>query len=175
MSNRYYTGVGSRATPAVICALMKRAATRLAMAEWILRSGHAEGADLAFERGSGGECHIFLPWRSFNVEHVIQGDVYGDPTEQAMEIAAKLHPAWAHLRHPARLLHARNVHQVLGLKCDNPSEFVVCWTPDGATTETTAATGGTGMAIRVANAYDVRVLNLQNDADLREFSTIYRA
>lgn len=60
---------------------------------------------------------------------------------------------------------ARNVHQVLGPKPkDAPSlvEFVVCWTRDGAERglDTSIVTGGTGMAIRLADSRRVPIYNL---------------
>ena len=62
----------------------------------------------------------------------------------------------------AQKLHGRNVYQVLGRNLDKPSRFLVCWTPDGVVSGEycTRATGGTGMAIRIACAENVPVLNL---------------
>jgi hypothetical protein len=51
-------------------------------------------------------------------------------------------------------------NQFIGADCATPSKFVICWTPDGAQTETTQATGGTGQAIRIAVACGVPVFNL---------------
>lgn len=82
------------------------------------------------------------------------------PSERAYDIAADHHPAWQNCGENARELHARNVHQVLGADCSTPSKFAICWTPDGAQTDTTKATGGTGQAIRIAVAYGVPVFNL---------------
>jgi hypothetical protein len=49
---------------------------------------------------------------------------------------------------------------VLGHDLRSPSRFVVCWTADGR------ATGGTGQAIRIAEAYAVPVFNFgRTDAD----------
>jgi hypothetical protein len=57
------------------------------------------------------------------------------------------------------------VHQVLGSTCDNVASFVVCWTQDGATcaAETSARTGGTGTAVRIASAHGVTVYNLRRE------------
>ncbi|MDA8191646.1 MAG: hypothetical protein M0Z68_09355 [Gammaproteobacteria bacterium] len=56
----------------------------------------------------------------------------------------------------------RDDRQVLGRSLDKPSRFLVCWTPDGVVSgeHCTRATGGTGMAIRIASAENVPVLNL---------------
>ena len=55
---------------------------------------------------------------------------------------------------------ARNMHQVLGLTLDVPTDFIVCWTPDGK------ASGGTGQALRVAKDFSIPIYNLKNADDL---------
>ncbi len=57
---------------------------------------------------------------------------------------------------------ARNCYQVLGEDLSTPVDFVVCWTPDGAESETSRKTGGTGQAIRIAADLGIRVYNLKN-------------
>ena len=52
---RFYAGIGARATPPEILNLMTRAAFALTKRGYVLRSGHAIGADSAFERGAGRE------------------------------------------------------------------------------------------------------------------------
>jgi len=91
-------------------------------------------------------------------------DLWGVSGE-AMMIAMRHHPAWSSLTDGARKLHARNVYQVIGMEINNPhpSEFLICWTPDGCVSRETRSreTGGTGTAIAVAQTYGVPVLNLQ--------------
>ncbi len=160
-SGHSYTGVGSRKTPAAVLDFMADIAAALARQRWILRSGGADGADTAFEDGAlsaGGSTEIFLPWPGFN----------GHPSRlcsvdaQALSRAAEMHPVWERLSSGAQKMHGRNVYQVLGRGLDKPSRFLVCWTPDGAVSgeQCTRATGGTGMAIRIASAEKVPVLNL---------------
>ena len=50
-------------------------------------------------------------------------------------------------------------YQILGMGCKSPSAMVVCWTPDGSTGITTARTGGTGQALRIAFAHGVPIFN----------------
>ncbi|CAN7781972.1 hypothetical protein LJR175_008182 [Variovorax sp. LjRoot175] len=63
-----------------------------------------------------------------------------------------------------RALHA-NVHQLLGHSLDEPSDFVLCWTADGAQSaaDVNSKTGGTGTAIRLASQRGVPVFNLSCD------------
>lgn len=154
-----YTGIGSRSTPLDILCLMMWIADTLGKWGWTLRSGGADGADAAFEKGSVLE-EIYLPWRGFN------GYLHAElenPTKDAFLIAETHHPRWHALDRNVRSLHARNAHQILGADCKTPAAFVICWTPDGSTGVTTSKTGGTGQAIRIAKAYDVPIFNLQRD------------
>ena len=49
---------------------------------------------------------------------------------------------------------------------NTPSEFVICWTPDGSEGTTTRETGGTGQAIRMAKKRGIKVMNLANQSTL---------
>ena len=146
----FYTGVGSRKTPPDVLALMSRIARKAAQSGYVLRSGGADGADKAFESGCdmvGGPKEIYYAKQA---------------TAEAMDIAAQFHPAWNACTEYARKLHGRNAFQVLGLTLDNPSERLICWTPDGCVThaQRSRATGGTGTAISIADAYHVPICNL---------------
>lgn len=165
LAEHAYTGVGSRQTPRDVLALMEQIALKLASdSPFVLRSGGADGADAAFARGAGDRAEIYLPWRSFapgQHEHahiMVTGD---DP--DARTIAAATHPAWERVTRGGRALHTRNVHQVLGRDLDQPSDFMLCWTPTGL------ATGGTGTAIKLALANRVIVYNLHNDSVRRDW------
>lgn len=146
-----YAGIGSRKTPKNILTLMTRVARRLDELGFVLRSGGAHGADIAFELGAGRK-EIYLPWRNFNKNdsHLCR------PALLAYEIARKHHPAWDRCSPAARKFHARNVHQVLGQDLASPADFVLCWTPEGR------VTGGTGQAMRIAEHYGVPVVNMFN-------------
>ena len=167
----YYTGIGSRSTPTNILDFMRDLANVLQQS-FILRSGGAPGSDLAFEYSVAHENkNIFLPWKGFNDN---TSQLYM-PSQKAFEIAEQYHPYWKNMKPAVRKLMARNVHQVLGIHLDKPSDFLVCWTPDGAVGESTItdSTGGTGMAIRIAEAYKVPVYNLNNKETLELFKNQY--
>ena len=150
-----YAGIGSRKTPQNILYQMTQIAKGLSECSWILRSGGADGADKAFEAGATKK-DIFLPT--------------GDIPDLAFEIAELYHPCWNELRSEfVKRLHARNTQQILGATLDIPAKFVVCWTPCGTeTAHTTKETGGTGQAIRIANAYRIPVFNLANEGRLEQ-------
>jgi hypothetical protein len=156
-----YAGIGARATPQEALARMERIGERLAREGWLLRSGAATGADSAFERGAdcaGGRKEIFIPWNGFERRRKNDHGIILAPALQkapeAMAMAERFHPNWAGLSHGARLLQARNVHQILGAGLDCPVDLVICWTEQGM------IRGGTGQALRVAKAVNIPVLNL---------------
>ena len=72
-----------------------------------------------------------------------------------MEIAAPLHPAWERCSPAVRKLHARNAAVILGRGAGSAGRC-------GGVLERVrgAVTGGTGMAIRIAEARGIPVLNL---------------
>lgn len=164
---KYYAGIGSRETPKEILQLMQRIALDLSAAGYILRSGGADGADLAFEDGcwtpTTTQKEIFLPWKGFNNN---TSPLYVIP-DKAFEISSQYHPRWKHLKEPVKKLMARNAQQVLGKNLDSPVEFVICFSSDGCTkhSERTEATGGTGQAISIASAHNIPVYNLQREMD----------
>lgn len=160
---RFYTGVGSRKTPADIQELMYGLAYLLANRGWTLRSGGAQGADTAFQKGANGIMEIYRPRGEHQLSHTIS--TYSDAQwNEAMSLASQVHPAWHRCPDYARALHARNAFQVFGANLDHPSEALVCWTPCGAQTEAecTRETGGTGTAIRLASRANIPVYNLRD-------------
>ena len=145
---KLYTGVGSRSAPSEILIFMREIAVYLHRLGYTLRSGGADGADSAFEKGAFERKEIYYA---------------SDATPDAMEIARKHHPAWNRCSEYARRLHARNAFQILGKDLNSPSSFVICWTPDGAYSDRMRSikTGGTGTAISIASTYGVPVFNLK--------------
>ncbi len=169
-----YTGIGSRQTPDSILNTMYRIGQIQAARGYILRSGHADGADIAFEKGcieGNGAKEIFLPWKMFNYNrHPPFGNGYhcGYTYEkEAMEIASRFHPAWNRCSDGAKKMHTRNVYQILGLNLETPTNGVVCWTPNGS------GSGGTGQAIRIAKAYEIPVFDLGDFNTLQKIESHY--
>lgn len=181
MTELIYTGVGTQATPENICKVFTYLGAELGSRMIRLRSGHADGSDLAFEAGSplvlgdgfdrrlGRE--IYLPWKNFNgrrkyfdpyIERVQDDEGYYIPDEhwstyqKAIEIAKSVIPWWDKLKPSHQRLHTRNVYQVLGLDLTRPSEFLVCYAEKDNRGE---PKGGTRTAIKIAEKYNVPVFN----------------
>ena len=154
----YYAGIGSRQTPNDVLEEMKSIAYQLAVQNWTLRSGFADGADMAFTEGAdaaNGEMEQYIPWVGFNNSPKKDDRfICLEPDEEQYAIAEYFHPNWKACSPAAKKLHARNVNQILGRDLDTPSKMVICWTPNGK------AGGGTGQAIRIANYYEVPIFDL---------------
>jgi hypothetical protein len=163
---KLYAGIGSRRTPPVVLELMVELGRLLAARGWTLRTGGAEGADTKFLSGAllwwPAGYELYLPWAGFSDQAPATLE---EPTERALEIAARYHPRWALLNHGARMLHARNVHEILGADCAQPVRMVICWTPDGSLDGHGSDSGGTGGALRVAvgEAPGAEIINLARD------------
>ena len=150
-------GIGSRDAPIEARRLMNATGQVLGLNGFTLRSGAAEGSDQAFEAGFDaveGEKEIFLPWDGFSDRRAGANGTTAEISDRAYEIAAQSHPNWDNLTQGARKLHARNTHQVLGADCESPVDVVVCWTAAGA------GAGGTGQALRIANAHNIPIIDL---------------
>lgn len=156
-----YSGIGARQTPDKVLTRMFDIGVDLASKGYTLRSGAAQGADETFEAACdsvNGAKEIFLPWKDFR-GHKSQ---FYTPPEFAFYLIDNWWPKAASFHHGMRKLWARNFQQVLGNDILNPDpvDFVICWTADGK------ASGGTGIAIQVAEHFNIPVINLKTDAHL---------
>lgn len=151
----FYAGIGSRETPFSILKEMQDIAWDLSHKGHTLRSGHAPGADQAFEKGAQGNAEIFLPWASFERQVPIQGRavVVGDRID-LHEFVLRFHPRPSSLSDAGHKLMRRNACQILGERLNSSVSFVLCWTKDGR------ASGGTGQALRIAEHYKIPIFNL---------------
>jgi hypothetical protein len=141
---KYYAGIGSRKTPTSILETMTKIARLYEANDWKLRSGGAIGADSAFEAGVQDNSNKEIFYAK-------------DATDEALELAASVHPAWHRCNDYVRKLHARNCMQILGKDLNTPVKLVICWTPNGE------RTGGTGQALRLADKYGIPIVNLAAD------------
>lgn len=164
---KYMTFVGSRKTPKQCIEQGIQLANKCVAQGYILRSGNAQGFDQIVSSLPVASREIYLPYTGFG-----EPCGYGKTTytiqeshpqyQKALQLVYQFHPLGNRLN-PLQLRYlVRDVFQVLGQDLQTPSEAVVCWTPDGAQKgkDCTHLTGGTAMAIRIADAYGIPVQNL---------------
>ena len=164
-------------------ALRERLARKLAAGGWTLRSGHAQGADRAFEVGAGGRAVIYLPSPTFGQRPYRDkrtGEV--DPGMKLSGEAVCLPEQWrghyqtlqlsgirsmhAGVQEFVRLLHGRNFAQVFGHDepdFSEPSRFVLCWRPEPEG----QPQGGTATAVLLARRQGIEVRNLWDETTRR--------
>lgn len=140
--------------------------------DWILYSGNAGGSDIAFQEGSGGKCVIMLPWDGFNIDeydyefsrdHFVLG--YSNDGRRSVD---KYHPNPSALSNGAKMLMSRNYHQIFGYRSYPRSSLVICC----ATERNGKVQGGTGQAVRMAEDYNIPIINIRNNGWKRKFMEI---
>jgi len=154
-----YAGIGSRKTPGDIMDLMSRIAEVMAKKGHILRSGGADGADNAFEKGhlmvTEENMEIWLPWTGFNgrnYDTVLNRDKH----KWAFDLALRNFP-WVERKPVVWKFAARNMLQVFGADGKVPVDAVICWTKDAK------VIGGTAYALKIVMKYpDIKIYNLAN-------------
>ena len=143
----FYAGIGSRNTPENILNIMKFIAIKLDSDGFCLRSGHAIGADTAFES-------------NIKNKEIFEAN---DASLKAIEYASNFHNNWNNCSNYVKKLHGRNSMIILGKNLDQPVKFVICWTQNGKDI------GGTGLSIRIAKHNNIPVFNLYNENVLTRF------
>ena len=158
MTASIITGVGSRSTPPKILAeMIKIGRWCLDNGVWV-RSGHADGADWAFEMGSQEKCIAYIPWASFNSHLKSRAKIRvltDKEVSMQTDLVKELHPAPDRLSEGAFRLMRRNVCQIMGETPQSPlTNAVVCWTEGGK------LSGGTAFAMRLAHKLNIPVFNM---------------
>lgn len=159
----WVAGIGSRTTPDPFQRVIRRFAATLAARGLGLRSGGARGADLAWEEGMGtGPTQIFLASRQPGRPGLALEDMAPELVATATALAAAHHPAWHRIADYGRRLLTRNAFQVLGPQLDDPVAAVLCWALESRLEagRVVDVAGGTGLAVRLASAHGIPVLNL---------------
>jgi len=127
-NTKYYTGVGSRSLPSSTLELIEKIAVVMARKGYTLRSGAADGADKAFQKGACSvaphKTEIWLPWRGFNNTAYVYTPMAAANcfviTEREVVLAGELlietgiMSWWDNCKQSVHRLHGRNVHQVCG-------------------------------------------------------------
>ena len=176
---RFFTIVGSRdkVPEDKLNQLYKYSVMLLAMG-FTGRSGCAPGSDHQLTKAAlkfnTATCELYLPWNDF--EGFMDGHLLGnclvtpafDNYAEAKKIAETLHPAWNMLSNGARMLHTRNVYQVLGKDLNTPSELVLFAAP---VDKYGSVKGGTATAVSLARRHGIPTFNMLKDEGLEEFET----
>ena len=157
-----YTGIGSRETPENILLIFEELGKTLGEKGFLLRSGHAEGADISFENScdiSNGKKEIYLPWYRFNNSN----SNYCNIPNKVFEFASTYFKYWENMKRSTQKLMARNCQQVLGFNLDIETNFIVCYTKEGK------LLGGTSQALRIAKDKNIKVFNAGSYFDMNKF------
>ena len=157
-----YAGIGSRSITPLEQNRISHIATKLSK-HFVLYSGNADGADIAFQKGSQGQCVLMLPWAGFNKQnydmtHCLESFVVGNTTE-ALQSVKDFHPNPGPLSRGVRCLMARNYHQVFGVGKYPKVSFVVCCADEDKKGN---VKGGTGQAVRLAISESIPVINIRS-------------
>lgn len=164
---KYYTVVGSRKAPKEAIEAGEQWIKRHVQDDVVFRSGNATGFDQTVNCVAPKHKEIYLPFRNFG-PHFEASRRYlpkslGTNYNRAKELVYQYHPLHENVSEQHLPYLIRDIYQVLGADCETPSERVICWTADGAqkAEECTRDTGGTAMAIRIADAFGIPVTNLE--------------
>jgi hypothetical protein len=176
----FYAGIGARVTPAHMLNIMSHVAKHLFTEGWTLRTGAGGGADtvfeqavdqIAYEQGVNARKEIYLPWKGFNNSTSYLHPGHIPFSDQETAFTARFHPAWDRCTPAAQRLHTRNTRIMLGHPSLHgekvrPVRFVVCWTEGGK------VQGGTGQALRIAQALNIPVFNLGSATNTAELEAM---
>lgn len=165
-----FAGIGSRVIPDEYAKKLLTI-SRLITQEYgyWLRTGAAIGADQACAIGACSSTILYLPWKNYEKEWVNARlklcNVIGceTPSEAAIEMASKIHPAWNMCSRGARLMHGRNAHIILGRDLKSPVEFVIYYS---AFIGHENIPGGTGLGVQIALANKIPLYNISNSMDV---------
>lgn len=169
-----YAGIGSRQITEREHKIIMNVAEKLSD-NLLLYSGNANGADISFQEGSGGNCVVFLPYKNFNINKydawTLAGDCYVGNTIEGREAAKKYHPAPDKLNWKMMPMIARNYHQVMGIYPYPVVDFVLCCASRNRNKE---IIGGTGHACRIAYANNIPVINIRDTNWQEELKSVLR-
>jgi hypothetical protein len=164
----YVTCVGSRDITILEAKIARYIGETLARNNYGMRSGLADGSDIHFYRGFISEIgtevnnrfQMFMPrfyFKSFRHDGVsfysiTEMDIY----LESIEIASTIHPRWTACQEWVKLLHARNIPQVLGPDLKSPSVYLI--TPNKEISPGRCK-GGTNTAFNLAFKRNIPILS----------------
>lgn len=138
-----YAGVGPRTSPEWVLAVMRRLGRYMAQQDYTLSSGHAKGADLAFEYGCdlvNGPKRIFPP-----------DPLKGHPLQRILwHLASYANPRFQYLGEYKQYPLLRNPLILFGNDLSHPVALAITWMPG----EPSTWTGGTANTMRLLMGYN---------------------
>lgn len=164
---------------------------------WIITSGGAKGADTFFHEGlldvdgrdvfEEGLFKLFMPKKGFNNHKngiliqnegllkrarkiIVDTGIFGKNPPRFITAEGAEVKNLTEREIMVRNFYTRNVFQILQEQLEDPVKMVICWTPDGATKISEyemGVTGGTGIAICVADLLKIPVFNLKRPDHLK--------
>ena len=158
--SRIITVIGSRKTPLIYLEKLEDIAKECADSGGWVRSGHAEGADYAAEKGAGKRCIVYMPWRNFNSQLPMLGQPYyekGDTPDWVLDLVWNIHPNPEALNRTTWLFHCRNMYQILGTTGFQPTSAVYYWAPMSGLNPV----GGTRSAVTLARYMGIPTFNVE--------------
>lgn len=181
---RYWTGIGSRGIDQRTYDIMFKIGQEMAKQGYILRSGNAQGSDMAFETGvcsvDPSLTDIWIPWKSFGTKN--KGVNYSVPSVGDFNNVAKflkeprkgypngILPWYDKMSQGAQKLHCRNYFQVLGNN-GKLSKVCIYAAPED---DKGNIMGGTRTAVEIARYYGVPTFNLLIPEDLHKVKDILK-
>jgi len=168
-----YAGIGSRNISKEETETITQIANRLSE-DYVLYSGNADGADIAFQTGSDGACVVFLPWKDFNLNHYNHQDaimIVPEITYENDNSVDEFHPCPEALGIKSRAFMRRNYHQVMGYDPLNLPivDFVICCADYSGNND---VKGGTGQAVRIAKSKNIPIINIRKKQWQKELERI---
>jgi hypothetical protein len=186
-------GLGGEQVPEEILELMEAIGDSISKRSWWLRSGHSLGGDYAFERGAKGRSIIYIPHRQwaadreyivFNKEKQVirYADLHATNNElweQARtEIQKNYHNSWKSLNGHAKSMLCRIYILMLGASEEAiPVDALICYFKKKKKDEKEPEDikeeyfGGPEVAIKIADDYDIPIVNLAEKFYIKLFET----
>lgn len=165
---KYFTGIGSRNSSDEELKILEKLSANLSKKGFTLRSGHAQGADRACERGAKGNADIYLPWEEFGIKKwrndpgmKVIGETFVPEVEDypghlviIMKTTRHFGRDFKYLTRGVKKLLFRNVFQIIGHE-EPPifSKLVICSFVPGR--------GGTRYAVKIAEDHMIPVVNVK--------------
>lgn len=174
---KYYTGVGSRNLTPSQLSLLEEIGKALASKGFTLRSGGADGTDIAFQKGACSvnptKTEIWIPWKTFNSLPLSQGSLsqanYVTISQEQTEKAGQwlcdtgIMPWWSNCKQSVQKLHSRNVHQVVGNEDTSSAPLSKVCIYAAEEDENDNVKGGTRTAVMASRFLNIPTYNILID------------